>query len=35
MELLMEIQEVRGGEEAEHNKADKVGREAIGISFVT
>jgi hypothetical protein len=44
MELQMEIQEVRGGEEAEHSKVDKVDkadkadkadREAIGTSFVT
>jgi hypothetical protein len=38
MELQMEIQEVRGGEEAEYNKADKGDkgdREAIGTSFVT
>jgi hypothetical protein len=38
MELQMETQEVRGGEEAEHSKVDKGdkgGREAIGTSFVT
>jgi hypothetical protein len=38
MELQMETQEVRGGEEAEHSKADKEDkgdREAIGTSFVT
>jgi hypothetical protein len=38
MELQMEIQELRGGGEAEHNKADKGDKgdkEAIGTSFVT